>query len=276
MEQTDAFAKLNLSLAVTGRGDGFHSLDTVNVTIDLKDTIQLERDECDAKVDWVACNAPVGDMPRESNALRAVRGMAAIAGRKGAHVTVRRNIPDKAGLGGSSAQAAGIIRLLGTHWNLDLGDDRVRVLAASLGSDVPMLLASGYTRVQGRGERVERLSFDTKLYFVLACDGVCSTKEVFEAYDVRPTAARANAELLMRDLSRGTAKHCDNDLTDAAIGVCPAIRDTLAELERYDPLAVSLTGSGAACFAVYASRLEAEIAARNVRAEWVAVAETVI
>lgn len=275
MEPERAFAKLNLCLSVVGRAGALHALDMLTAAIDLADVLTVEEDDCAPSVVFGAGSAEPPDVdPRDCNALRAIAGMARLCGRKGARIRIEKHIPDRLGLGGSSAEAAGILRLLGRLWGIAPDDPRVLALAATLGSDVPGILGGGFRRIGGCGEIVRRVPSACAPTFVLAARGGASTGAVYAKFDALgcPFGAALDAE--EADLRAGRLPRLRNDLTQAAIAVEPSIGDTLAALRALG-LPCGMTGSGACCFAAAPDEKTAHTVAKTLSAPFVAVVHPV-
>lgn len=165
-----AHAKLNLTLEILGRRpDGYHETASIMQTLDLADTVAIEP----AGKLIVTCSAPGLDGEanlawRAADLLRRETGPGANA-KAGARISIEKRIPVAAGLGGGSADAAATLNGLNRLWNLDLSNDRLRSIAAKLGSDVPFLIEGGTAIALGRGERVRHLPTPPDLpWFVLA------------------------------------------------------------------------------------------------------------
>jgi 4-diphosphocytidyl-2-C-methyl-D-erythritol kinase len=145
-----AHAKLNLTLEVTGkRPDGYHNLVSVMTTISLHDTVKVrEADELQLAAD--------GGVPAERNlvmkAAAALRQECGVS--TGAEISLAKSIPEAAGLGGGSADAAATLRALNRLWRLGLSKADLAKIGATVGSDVPFLVHEGAALVQGRGEEV--------------------------------------------------------------------------------------------------------------------------
>ena len=148
-----AHAKINLTLEVLGkRADGFHNLVTVMMTIGLHDVVTVrESDSIELAAD--------GGIPAERNlALSAATALQEATGtNKGASISLDKRIPEAAGLGGGSADAAATLRALNRLWGLGLGLKELAEIGAAVGSDVPFLVHQGTALVQGRGEDVTPL-----------------------------------------------------------------------------------------------------------------------
>ena len=160
-----AHAKLNLTLEVLGRRpDGYHETASIMQTLTLADTITIEPSESLE----VICSEP--GLEGEDNLawkaadlLRRETGTA-----RGARISIDKNIPVSAGLGGGSSDAAATLVGLNTLWDIEMPHDSLRLLAAGIGSDVPFLVEGGTAIALGRGERVRTLPTAPLPWFVLA------------------------------------------------------------------------------------------------------------
>lgn len=254
-------AKLNRFLAVLGRrADGFHELELVTTVLadvpDLTDTLSAEP----AAGLSLAITGPTGAglAADESNlVLRAWRLLEEAAGRPlPAALNLEKRIPHGAGLGGGSSDAAAALRLGNRLFGLGLADAALLALASRLGSDVPLFLLGGTVLGLGRGDRVFPLRPVPLEPILLVHPGLhVSTPSVYRAIQEVgypfPEALPSQAE--------GTAPPWRNDLTGAAIWVCPPlaeVRDALREAGG-DPL---LCGSGS-CWAARFSHPAARNAA---------------
>ena len=156
-------AKLNLTLEVLGkREDGYHEIRSVMQTIDLCDTLHFGVGvdmlfSCDME-EWSA---------EASLVSKATQLMQEAAGDKGASITIEKRIPLMSGLGGDSSDAAAVLRGLNELWQLNLSPEKLRELAAQLGSDVFFFLQGGTALVEGRGERITPLPSLPEMWVVL-------------------------------------------------------------------------------------------------------------
>lgn len=157
-------AKVNLTLEVVGRRrDGYHEVRSVLQTIDLQDTISFEL----AERVHLSCN--VAGLETEDNlALKAVRLLQRETGSsRGVSLELTKVIPEAAGLGGGSSDAATALVGVNRLWELNLPFSALLGLAAGLGSDVPFFLLGGTVLAEGRGEKVTPLPALEPTYFVL-------------------------------------------------------------------------------------------------------------
>ena len=150
-----AQAKLNLSLAITGRrADGFHELVSVVAPIALADSLTLDV----GRPLGLTCDDPA--LPVDGTNL-VLKAAAAYARRRPAaptgHFHLTKRVPHGAGLGGGSADAAAALRLLDRASGDPLGPEALEALAAEVGSDCPFFVRGQTAVMRGRGERLEIL-----------------------------------------------------------------------------------------------------------------------
>ncbi len=159
-----AHAKINLTLEVVGkRSDGYHDIASVIQSIALSDTITLTR----AKELDFTCDVP--GLDNDSNlALRAAQLLRKESGVDcGARITLEKTIPEAAGLGGGSSDAAAVLRGLNALWHLGLTQEELQGLGTRLGSDVPYFILGGTVLVEGRGEVLTQLPALQERWLVL-------------------------------------------------------------------------------------------------------------
>ncbi|MDE6274553.1 MAG: 4-(cytidine 5'-diphospho)-2-C-methyl-D-erythritol kinase, partial [Clostridiales bacterium] len=216
----NAYAKINLTLELTGTQDGYHLLDSLVTSIDLYDRIVVKRRKDTLIRVFMHGLGSETISPEENNAQRAGEAFVKAFQTTGADITVYKNIPIGAGLGGSSADAAGVINALAKLYKID-DFAALKSLADSLGSDTGYLLTGGFARMTGRGERVEHLGEIPSLpvLLILPKEGV-STAECYRLSDTVENADRADTkkslELMKRGELRAFCASLKNDLYPAA------------------------------------------------------------
>jgi 4-diphosphocytidyl-2-C-methyl-D-erythritol kinase len=210
-------AKLTWSLRITGvRPDGYHLIDAEMVSLSLHDVLTIDP----SRSGLAATGRYAAGVPTDGRNL--VARALALAGRQ-AHVTIDKRIPHGGGLGGGSADAAGVLRWAG------FSDP---VAAASIGADVSFCLVGGRARVTGIGEVVEPLEFVARQVTLVIPPLAVSTPAAYRAWDAMG----------------GPTAEGPNDLEPAAVAVAPELarwRDRIGELSGHPPV---LAGSGATWF----------------------------
>jgi 4-diphosphocytidyl-2-C-methyl-D-erythritol kinase len=264
-------AKLNLYLHVTGRrDDGYHLLDSLIAFADIHDTVEADPDDGLS----LALAGPFGELLRcegENLVLRAARALADASGRPGgAAIRLVKRLPVAAGIGGGSADAAAVLRLLTRLWEISVPAEDMRRMALTLGADVPVCLGGRAAYAGGVGERLDPAPPLPRAHLVLANPlAPLSTPQVFKARTGgfgradRFTEAPADAAALA-----GLIGSRANDLTAPAIACLPAIATGLTAIGRTEGcLLARMSGSGATCFGLYGSDAEARHAASALREE---------
>lgn len=269
-------AKVNLTLHILGRQrDGFHDLDSLVVFADIGDQITFEpADEFSFLVDGPfapSFNAHDLDTSSKSSNLvvRAARNLSAICEKPlDMTITLTKNLPLAAGLGGGSADAAATIHGLSDIWGLPKDALYLPLLLQNLGSDVPVCMRCSPSIMRGRGEILIDAPFLPEIPVVLVNPmKSCPTRAVFlenKNFDER----RTDIPDEINDLSvlAQYLKHQTNTLENAAIRLVPEIRNVLTALSHEQGSLLSrLSGSGASCFGLYESEILAQMAAKNIR-----------
>lgn len=263
-------AKINLALHVTGRrADGYHLIDSAVTFTRFGDRIGVE----EAPIDGFSTIGPYAHLipaGADNLVLRArdlLRGLASSACPP-VRIMLDKNLPPASGIGGGSSDAAATLRALDRHWQLDLGETRLRDAALSLGADLPMCLAARPLRASGIGERLEPVDAMPALDMVLVNPGVeVATPAVFAALARRDCAP---LPALPRSLSRTSLLDwlalTRNDLEAAATTIAPAIGEALAALEEAGAAFARMSGSGATCFGLFEGAAAAARAAKAISA----------
>ena len=152
--RVNAYAKLNLTLDIVGSEEGYHLLDSLVVTVGLFDRVVVKKKRGGLSSVSMHGLGSENIPPEKNNALRAAEAFSARFQTDGANITIYKNIPMGAGLGGSSADVAGVLLGMTKLYEIrDMGS--VFSLAEELGSDVKFQLSGGFARMRGRGGDLE-------------------------------------------------------------------------------------------------------------------------
>jgi 4-diphosphocytidyl-2-C-methyl-D-erythritol kinase len=262
-----AHAKVNLDLRVLGaRADGFHELRTVFQTIELHDTLTFIEQPGPFEI---RCRTPGVPLDASNLVWRAGAALWKALGRDGdprdTAVTIEKEIPAEAGLGGGSADAAAALVGLGRLWGgapLAL----LREIASGIGADVAFFLSGGTALGLGRGEEIYPL-VDLPPHWIVVVRppfGV-STGEAYAWYDEDRTAGlKETRELQVLPVPWPTrAAQMINDLEPPVVRRHPEINVMKASLKEAGALAAAMSGSGSAVFGLFRTRAAA---ARSLKA----------
>ncbi|MBR1820476.1 MAG: 4-(cytidine 5'-diphospho)-2-C-methyl-D-erythritol kinase [Clostridia bacterium] len=265
MQTLSAYAKINWALNITGRReDGYHLLDMLMQTIDLRDDLAVEPAD---GLSLTVNGAPAGEenlILRAANALNRYAGSA-----NGARLSLTKRIPAQAGLGGGSADCALALRALNGLWSLGLSNEELLRLGERLGADVPFCLTGGLARVSGIGEHIAAVANAPEIPLVLVTPGGgLSTAEVFSLWDgggwptVELDTRALAAAVVRRDLAE-VDRLCANALTAPALSLMPEIGELLERLRALGAGAAFMTGSGSTVVGAFADIAAARAAAER-------------
>ncbi len=269
----DAWAKVNLTLHVTGRrADGYHELDSLVVFAAVGDTLEITPGaDLSLTVDGPFA-AALGDDTSANLVMRAAESLrASFSHRAGAHLHLTKRLPVAAGIGGGSCDAAATLRGLNEYWRLGAATADLIDLGAALGADVPVCLAARSSFVGGMGERIAPAPDLPRFWFVLVNPGIpLSTPAVFKS-----RAGPFSKPLRWRDPPRDVPalaarlREGGNDLEAPAALMVPEIGGILSALRATPACHLArMSGSGATCFGLFEDEEAATAAAARLREAW--------
>ena len=268
-----ARAKINWTLDIVGkREDGYHLMDMLMQPVELADELTLEKTEN-------GLTLTVSGYPRvkagpDNLALRAAQALQAQTGyRGGASIHLHKRIPVGAGLGGGSADAAGVLAGLNRLWETGLTQQELEALGLRLGADVPFCLRGGLQRAQGVGEKLTPMACGGLFWLVILqpCPGL-STREVFgrfhlDARENRPDTQAAATALAAGDW-RGLCRSLGNVLQGVSAELRPEIGEGIAALREQGAAGAWMTGSGSAVFGLFTRAQVAREAQQELHQRW--------
>ena len=238
-----AHGKINWTLEVLGkRPDGYHELRSIVLPIEEYDEVFVKPNDGGIKV--VGCEG----VPMEEN-------LCYIAAKKLAEkiqmkdpqvtITVKKYLPMGGGLGGGSADAAITLRLLRDLWAVMLSEAEMIEVAASVGSDVPALYLGGPVMMEGRGEKVRRLTANERR-------GLPKPNQIV-TYTPELAASTPKVYAEFKEEDRGLGR---NDLQPAALRLYPEIGNALKKLQALNLEDVAMSGSGSTVYGILRKKLE--------------------
>ena len=279
-------AKINLGLDIVGRrSDGYHLLRTVFYPVgrfsgtprnpepfcDILELTQLAADDPDGYeedgIRFLFGGNPVDCPPEKNLVVKAARKVmdhfgSALTTRAG-RLTLRleKHIPDGAGMGGGSADATFVMRMLNAtasrHGLTPLTDDELRDMAVTLGADCPVFVANRPVYAEGIGDRFEDIPaiLEGKWLLVVKPDLYVSTKEAFAG--VTPRQPEFDLRLLATLPLEEWRRYVKNDFEESLFPKYPVLEELKASLYAHGAEYTSMTGSGAALYGIFADRAAA-------------------
>jgi 4-diphosphocytidyl-2-C-methyl-D-erythritol kinase len=268
-------AKINWFLRVRGRrADGYHDIESLFQSISLCDELTFE----DAESVSVVTEAPIA--AAENLVMKAALILREVSGStKGARISLVKNIPISAGLGGGSSDAATTLRGLNELWELNLPHEKLRELALALGSDVPFFLGGPSSMVGGRGEVISPANINRSYALLLlnpnaaVSAGWAYSELMSYSVEAPGFAMKFIAALEAGDLE-SLKQIAVNDLEAPVMKKHPAVGELRGKLLGAGALFLAMSGSGPTVFGAFPDRESAEAARKSIKAPWSAVAET--
>lgn len=248
LDNWPAPAKLNLMLHITSqRDDGYHELQTLFQFLDMGDRLSFEL-RSDGLIQRSTGNEGIqADEDIVVAAARSLRESCGISG--GVDISIEKNLPLGAGLGGGSSDAATTLHALNQLWGCGLGSSELAEIGLKLGADVPVFVHGFAAFAEGVGERLQKVALEEPWYLVITPHVHVSTAEIFAISELtRDCPAIKIADLLE---TRWT-----NVCTPVVVERYPEVAEALDILGEYAES--SMSGTGASIFARFAHRQDAD------------------
>jgi 4-diphosphocytidyl-2-C-methyl-D-erythritol kinase len=273
-------AKVNLSLRVLGRrADGYHDIESLVAFADVGDRLSLTPGDA-LTLTVAGPGAAQTGAEADNLVVKAASALAArVPGLRAGAFSLEKNLPVAAGLGGGSADAAAALRLLARANKLAPDNPCLHDAACATGADVPVCLDPRPRVMRGIGEMLSAPLPLPRLHALLVNPGVAvPTKLVFSGW--RPSANPLRALKRAADFAASPNIQNEeqlvdwlaseaNDLEAPAIALEPVIADVLASLRAAAGCRLArMSGSGATCFALFASAVDSASASKNLRAKF--------
>lgn len=251
-------AKINLTLEVVGkRADGYHNLRSVMHSIGVYDRLVIERNDKD-KI-CITCNE---SLPQINTAYLAAERFKAYTNCSGVNIRIDKHIPSEAGLGGASADAAGVLYGMQTLFG-HIDEDVLYLLGKSVGADVPFCLFGGCALAEGIGEKLTRLQpYKLNLLLVKGNRGI-STGKLFGVLDsglyIQKSSRENFSERLIDAMKSGSdALPLYNDLIRPAMEFDPEIEEYMDRMLVLGASSALMTGSGSVVYGIFKTKELAE------------------
>lgn len=258
-------AKINIGLNITAkRADGYHDLETVFYPVPLNDVLEIHQMDddfpsstpCDVKVSGLAVEGNEAD----NLVVKAYQLLAADYELPRIHAHLYKRIPSQAGLGGGSADAAFMIRLLDERFRLNLGNAEMERYAAQLGSDCAFFITAEPAFATGRGEILQPADGPRGnlggYHIAIVKPGVAvSTREAFSKITCR------QPEKCCRDIVRQPIEtwrdELSNDFETSVFALHPELADIKQRLYDLGADYAQMSGSGSALFGIFRQQPQA-------------------
>ncbi|MGB5822962.1 MAG: 4-(cytidine 5'-diphospho)-2-C-methyl-D-erythritol kinase [Proteocatella sp.] len=251
-----ARAKVNLSLEVKGkRDDGYHLLSMVMQTIELNDRLKIAKNSNKNIV--ISSDSKTIPCDDRNIAFKAAKKfLEAIESDQGYDIFIEKNIPVEAGMGGGSADAAGVLVGLNKMNGDVISIEKLMEIGLELGADVPFCIVGGTKLAEGIGEEFTELKdVELKLLIVKPNTSI-STAQAFRKLRIDKLKRNPNNRKLIRAINDSDRKkiyeHMDNALYDASLEFAPEMNLIIEKLvNEFQSKKAMMTGTGSTIFAIF-------------------------
>ncbi len=267
--EVKAYAKINLSLDIVGRReDGYHTVDMVMQSVSLCDLVRVTLN--DTGVISLACSKPHIPTDIRNTAYKAAQYFLDATGiTKGVEIYIEKYVPDQAGMGGGSADAAAVLRALNRLCEEEYGEAPLNTaellyLGTRIGADVPFCILNGTQRCSGIGEIMIQLADMPDCGLVVVKPDVSvSTPEAYKQCDTKPdSGVRYTSKMVyaVEEHSLSAVAQALGNRFDDALQI-PEVQEIKTALLAAGAENAVMTGSGSAVFGVFSDIESAEKAA---------------
>jgi 4-diphosphocytidyl-2-C-methyl-D-erythritol kinase len=256
-------AKINLCLSVLGkRPDGYHDVEMLMQMVGLYDEVTVALAPAGISITCDAGSVPSGE---GNTAWKAAAEILRISGKNpGLTISIKKNIPVAAGLGGGSGNAAAVLAAANKLLGAGLNADRLSEIGARIGMDVPFFLSGPTALARGRGEIVTSLPPLPPFWVLLANPGFeTSTAWVYKNLTLGLTKKVDCNKIARLTTARNIAAELHNDLETVTKAAHPVIGEIEEALIAQGALGVRMSGSGPTVFGVFETEAACRAAAES-------------
>lgn len=245
-----AYAKINLGLLVLEkRPDGYHNIETVFHRVFLHDEITLAPSRA-ITVQSSSSETPSDERNICFKAAKLIQAHLGIT--TGADISIKKNIPVGAGLGGGSSDAASVLLHLPAFWGKTIAEESLLSFALQIGSDVPYFLKNGSALAKSRGEELEYFGLDVP-YSILLCNPGVHISTAWAYQYVRPKKRSIDLKSLvlagMRDSQR--LSEITNDFESGVVSEYPIVGEVKRIMVENGAVFSLMSGSGSTVYGLY-------------------------
>lgn len=251
--------KINLGLnVVERRADGYHNIETVFYPIPLTDVLSIQKMDdgfpsdvpCDLKITGI----PVSGDESKNLVVKAYNLIARDFALPRIHAHLCKRIPTQAGLGGGSADAAYMIRLLDEHFHLNMGNAEMERYAAQLGADCAFFISAEPAYATGIGDKLspaDNAHGNLNGYWIALVkpDVAVSTAAAYAA--ITPKHPEKCCRDIVRQPIETWKEELHNDFEDSVFPKLPLLADIKQQLYDQGAAYAQMSGSGSTVFGIF-------------------------
>ena len=247
-------AKINIGLnIVSKRADGYHDLETIFFPVSIKDVLEVVEAK---ELTFTSSGLEIPGDSKNNICLKAYELLSKDLKLPPVHIHLHKNIPIGAGLGGGSANAAFLIKLMNDKFLLKLTIKQMEHYASQLGADCAFFIQNQPVFATGKGDKFETIELNLSKYFLVVVmpDVHVSTSGAFK--DIHPKPAVTCLVDLFKDDISNWKLSIINDFEPGMIERYPEIGSIKDYLYRAGAIFASMSGSGSSIYALFESPLK--------------------
>ena len=253
--EIQAHGKINLALDVVGKYDnGYHAVDMIMQKINLHDTLFCEKYEKDIVIFCDHKDVPLDENNLIAKGIQGIKDYLKVD--YGMKITLKKNIPVSAGLGGGSSDAASAIKAYNSLYELRMTKKEMQKIGQSIGADVPFFFEDDCCRGTGIGEKLRPIQGLDKGWIVLCKPNISvSTQDVYQALNYPLIISHPDVDAMESALEKKNleeiSKQLGNVLEQVTLKRYSSVREIKEKLSQSDALGVLMSGSGPTVFGIF-------------------------
>lgn len=262
-------AKINISLDIVGlRDDNYHLMKMIMQTIDLYDIIHIkENEENQIKLLSNKNTIPLDKTNIAYKVADAFYNYTNIK-KSGVIIEIEKNIPFGAGLGGGSADGAGVLVGLNNLYKTNLANEELILIGQKVGADIPFCLIGGTALVEGIGEKITKIKDMPECYIVIVkpTESI-NTKLAFMIYDNMKNIMHPNTDAVLEGFKKQDIKEISNNMVNVfeQTITLESIEQIKTIMKKNDALNAIMTGSGSAVFGLFIDKENANKCLKRIK-----------
>lgn len=253
--EIQARGKINLALDIVGKYDnGYHAVDMIMQKINLHDTLICEKNEKDIVIHCDHKDVPLDENNLMTKGIQGIKDYLEVD--YGIKITLKKNIPVSAGLGGGSSDAASAIKAYNSLYELGLTKIEMQKIGQSVGADVPFFFEGDCCRATGIGEKLRPIQGLDKGWIVLCKPNInVSTQEVYQSLNYPIILSHPDVDAMEGALEKKNLEEISNQLGNVLEQVTlkrySSVREIKEKLKQSEALGVLMSGSGPTVFGLF-------------------------
>ncbi|WP_316810826.1 4-(cytidine 5'-diphospho)-2-C-methyl-D-erythritol kinase [Pedobacter heparinus] len=244
-----ANAKINLGLNVTRkRADGYHDIETVFYPVKLNDVVEITDAE---KTVCIVTGIDVPGNLQDNLCLKAFNMLKKDFDLPAQQITLLKNIPVGAGLGGGSSDAAQVIKLVNDKFKLGLSALKMQNYARQLGADCAFFIENQPVYAFGKGDEFQPIAIDLSNYYMVVVKPPVHSSTTVAYAGIKPVIPSRSVKDLIHLPLKTWREHLQNDFESTVFLKYPEIEQVKTKLYQSGALFSLMSGSGASVFAIF-------------------------